>query len=181
MKTINHGTFPVRAPSGQRGSVLIISLMIMLVMTLIGVTAMTTSNVEEKMAGNQRDLNVAFQSAEAALRDAEAYVETIAAITAFNGGTTGLYTKDAEVDPFASATWSAANSRAYTGALNDASTAPRYIIELVNEGDADTLNLGNYGENAGGAAVNTFRITARATGKTNNSYIYLQEHYGRAM
>ncbi len=165
----------------QRGAVLIVSLLILLVMTLIGVTAMTTSNVEQKMSGNQSDLNVAFQSAEAALRDAEAYIQSIAAVSAFNGGTTGLYTTTATVDPFANATWSSSSSRGYSGTLTDAGTAPRYVIQLVKIGAPDPLMISNTGDGTGNSAVNTFRITARATGKTSNSYTYLQEHYGRAM
>ena len=41
--------------SSQTGSALIVSLMILLVLTLIGVTAMSGSNLEEKMSGNSRD------------------------------------------------------------------------------------------------------------------------------
>ena len=55
----------------QQGSALIFSLVILLIMTLIGVTSMNTSTLEEKMAANDRARKVAFQSAESALRDAE--------------------------------------------------------------------------------------------------------------
>ena len=51
--------------SKQSGSALIISLMILIVMTLIGITGMGTSGLEEKMAGNDRDAALAFQAAEA--------------------------------------------------------------------------------------------------------------------
>ncbi len=53
----------------QKGAVLVVSLMILLVLTLIGVTAMTTSTLEERMAGNLKDVNLAFQAAESTLRD----------------------------------------------------------------------------------------------------------------
>jgi len=55
----------------QRGSALIISLVILLVLTLIGITGMQTTVLEEKMSGNFRDKNIAFQAAESAMRDAE--------------------------------------------------------------------------------------------------------------
>ncbi len=55
----------------QSGVILVISLIMLLLMTLIGVTAMQVTGLEEKMAGNNKDMNVAFQAAEAALRDAE--------------------------------------------------------------------------------------------------------------
>ncbi|MCC5858552.1 MAG: hypothetical protein JJT90_10370 [Ectothiorhodospiraceae bacterium] len=58
----------------ERGAALIISLLLLLVMTLIGVTAMQTSTLQERMAGNTRDRNLAFQSAEAALREGEDWV-----------------------------------------------------------------------------------------------------------
>lgn len=49
----------------QRGSALIIALVFLLILTLLGVSAMQGTSQEEKMAGNLRDLNLAFQGAEA--------------------------------------------------------------------------------------------------------------------
>lgn len=49
-----------------------IGLIILVVLTLIGVQAMRTNIVQERMAGNMRERNVAFQAAEAALRVGEA-------------------------------------------------------------------------------------------------------------
>jgi type IV pilus assembly protein PilX len=63
--------------SCQRGSVLIVSLILLLVMTLLGLSAMQSSLLEETMAGNVRDHNLAFQAAEAALRDADAWLYTL--------------------------------------------------------------------------------------------------------
>ena len=58
-------------PGRQRGVVLIVSLILLMVLTLIGVTAMQTSTLEERMAGNAMDRSLAFQAAEAALRAGE--------------------------------------------------------------------------------------------------------------
>ena len=55
----------------QSGAVLIISLIMLLLLTLKGASSIQTTSLEEKMAGNLRDLNLAFQAAESALRDAE--------------------------------------------------------------------------------------------------------------
>ena len=60
---------------GQRGTVLIISMAILLTMTLIGLTAMRSTVLEEKMAGNMKEQNKAFQAAEAGLREALDFVE----------------------------------------------------------------------------------------------------------
>lgn len=54
----------------EKGAVLIVALLFLVMLTLLGVTAMTGSTMEERMAGNARDTSVAFQAAEAALRDA---------------------------------------------------------------------------------------------------------------
>ena len=58
-------------PSRQRGAVLVVALLMLLIMTVLGVTAMQMSRMEERMAGNSRDINLAFQGAEAGLRDSE--------------------------------------------------------------------------------------------------------------
>jgi len=58
--------------SSQRGVALVISLLLLLIVTLIGVSGMQTTVLEEKMAGNFKDKHIAFQAAESALREAEA-------------------------------------------------------------------------------------------------------------
>ncbi|HEY7760262.1 MAG TPA: PilX N-terminal domain-containing pilus assembly protein [Burkholderiales bacterium] len=55
----------------QRGAILIISLMFMVVLTMLALTTMGGITLEERMSGQFRDLNVAFQAAESGLRDAE--------------------------------------------------------------------------------------------------------------
>ena len=56
--------------ASQRGAVLIVSLLFLVVLTMLGVTAMTSTTFEERMAGNARDAAVAHQAAEAALHRA---------------------------------------------------------------------------------------------------------------
>lgn len=58
----------------QEGAVLLICLVMLLVLTMIGVSSMSNSTLQERMAGGTRDYNQAFQAAEAALRVGEAYV-----------------------------------------------------------------------------------------------------------
>ncbi|MFA5242199.1 MAG: pilus assembly protein [Sulfuricella sp.] len=55
----------------QSGAALVTGLIFLVILTLLGVTAMQTSTMEERMSGNARDRNIALQAAEAALRDAE--------------------------------------------------------------------------------------------------------------
>jgi type IV pilus assembly protein PilX len=50
--------------------VLIVALLFLVILTILGVTAMSATTMEERMSGNTRDTNIALQAAEAALRDA---------------------------------------------------------------------------------------------------------------
>jgi type IV pilus assembly protein PilX len=65
-----------RHPShrNESGAVLATTLVFLLVTTIVGVTAITRSTFDERIAGNLRDRNNAFESAELALRYAEAIV-----------------------------------------------------------------------------------------------------------
>ena len=55
----------------EEGFVLITGMLFLIIMTILVVSLMRTSILEERMVANSRDWNVAFQAAEAALRDAE--------------------------------------------------------------------------------------------------------------
>lgn len=63
----------------QGGAVLIVSLMFLVILTMLGVTAMSGTTMEERMAGNTRDAALALQAAEAALRDARRDISAIPA------------------------------------------------------------------------------------------------------
>jgi type IV pilus assembly protein PilX len=57
--------------SQQKGAVLIIALIFMLILSLIGVSSMQGTTLQETMSGNLRDQYSAFNAAEAALREGE--------------------------------------------------------------------------------------------------------------
>ena len=59
----------------QDGAVLIVSLLILLVVTVIGVSNMQSSSIQLKMASNQADRQRVFQEAEVALRQVEQELE----------------------------------------------------------------------------------------------------------
>ncbi len=58
-------------PCGEQGSVLVIALVMLLVLTMMAVVGVQSTSIQERMAGNMRDKDISFQAAEAALRDAE--------------------------------------------------------------------------------------------------------------
>jgi type IV pilus assembly protein PilX len=51
-------------PSRQKGAVLVMALVILVVMTILGVTVMNTTSLGEKMAGNLQESTRAFQTSE---------------------------------------------------------------------------------------------------------------------
>lgn len=59
----------------QSGAVLIVGLVVLLVITLVGISGLRTSAIQERMAGNLHQNSRALQSAEAALQAGLAYVE----------------------------------------------------------------------------------------------------------
>lgn len=60
-----------RQPQNQDGVSLIVTMVMMLVLAGLGLAAMRNSTLQERMANNLRDRNIALQAAELALRDAE--------------------------------------------------------------------------------------------------------------
>lgn len=58
---------PTNSKSKQRGFVLIACLVLLLVLTVLGVNAMNTANLEERMASNSQSMMAMFQHAETAI------------------------------------------------------------------------------------------------------------------
>ncbi|MFR0691025.1 PilX N-terminal domain-containing pilus assembly protein [Enterobacterales bacterium AE_CKDN230030158-1A_HGKHYDSX7] len=55
----------------EAGAVLLVTLVMLVLLTIIGLAGMRLASLEERLAGNLRDRQVAFQAAEAALRAGE--------------------------------------------------------------------------------------------------------------
>jgi type IV pilus assembly protein PilX len=58
----------------QGGAVLVVSLLLLLVLTILAIGASQTTRLQERMAWNSRDTDLAFQGSEAGLRAAEKYL-----------------------------------------------------------------------------------------------------------
>ena len=56
------------------GSVLLVSLVLLLVMTVAGLTGVKMATLDEKVSGNYQDQQMAFYAAEAALKEAEQFI-----------------------------------------------------------------------------------------------------------
>ncbi len=167
----------------QDGGALVVSLLILLVMTFIGITGMQVTSLEEKMAGNMRDRNLAFQAAESALRTGELAL-TQATVPLFNCSN-GLYrANNIDCDDGTSETASVWNAVNWSSdqvvtlsnlTLADVAANPAYIIEElppVPEAGA-SLEAGVPSE------ANYYRVTARGVGGTENAVVMVQSTYKR--
>ena len=78
------------APNRERqsGAVLIVSLVILVVLTLLGVTAMNTTSLQERIASNTQEQVHAFQAAETGLNQAFADALVYDLTNTYTGGAT---------------------------------------------------------------------------------------------
>lgn len=171
-----------RRPARERGAVLIVGLMLLLVLTLLGVTAMHNALLEQKMAGNVQDASAAWQAAEAALRDGELFLQQ-PEVPEFDG-TGGLYPPPGSPpDPprWTTVDWQSDRAvRIYRG-FEDAPgslsrVTARYFIEQLPPaiGPGESLSADTPREAAG-----LYRITARGTGAGGGAAVILQSTYKR--
>lgn len=68
---------PNRLPRHEHGATLVIALIFLVLLTLLGVTVASNNTLQERMAGNTRQRDLAFQAAEYALKAADAAVNDL--------------------------------------------------------------------------------------------------------
>lgn len=166
----------------QSGITLVVSLVILVALTILGVTSMQSTRTEISMAGNLRELGMTFNAAEVGLRDAEAYVENSISKSIYSDPTTGLYDKTADDPEYGDqATWDAAQTAStyldYAGTKQ-----PQFVVKYLgdrSQNEVAAVNIGGYGSSQPGMTVSNFRITARGTGQSGNARRTLQSYYGK--
>lgn len=159
------------APARQRGIVMFVALILLLVLTLLGIALARVQTTEERLAQNDSNHQLALQTAEATLQagyDADAG----GVYSNFTGTAPGLATVSTEMANTGTtlgynSTWSTpgVNTIVYNGpALASAPPAanPQYVIEQMPSAVIPGCNLGNAA--ATGNQVTIHRITAHANG-----------------
>ena len=167
----------------QQGAVLVVGLLMLTVMSLIAVSSMQSSTLQELMSGNMQDQVNAFEAAESAIRAAEQLLD---------GGTLNLGEFDGNISDGLLAnlydevwnvtTWSNGDSRAVSASVGGANSAPRFIIQYLGpviEDDDPNIET-SYQEGAVDVLAQQFKITARGTGSSDNSEVILESVYGVA-
>lgn len=176
---------PTRHPR-QQGIALVVALILLVVMTLLGLSAMRSVTLEEKMAANTFDRSVSFQAAEAMLREAETKAEIAgtkspspAALSACDAGICG------SPDPAAVPRWIAYSNctpkpsdtsvpwQLGTAVVSGTVTVtPTYFIEHL--GDGFPCNPNNIDSPA---ACKRYRVTACSNPGDGRAVVVLQSVY----
>lgn len=162
-------TSPLPAMRGrQHGVALIVAMILLVVVTLMGLAGMQNTALQERMSGNMYDRSVAMQSAEAAVRAAQA------AISANPLGWIDCVVELCDAVPANTFTsdrtdW---NVVAAPFLMNDALRAgatPEFHIQFIAQSDtedpfgqASSANSAQYGSMTSTSLTNFYRITVRS-------------------
>ncbi len=174
----------------QCGAALVVSLIILLVMTLIGITSMQSTVMQEKMAGNARDLSTAFQAAEAAARSGEGWLLGLTAVPDPNNCPSSpcdLWNSYGALNPF----WTQFGASGYTDSIMWASArtanavskmnnqqSPEFFVEFIDI-FRDSQNLGQQQDMDGSSFRNVYAVTTRGFGGTNTANAFVQTNFAR--
>lgn len=118
----------------QKGAVLVVSLLVLLVLTIIGLSSLNGSIMEEKMASNTQISTTAFQAADSAIREKyyeERITPALAVVHAQDGDTAdcdncGVTSSTRMVYP---------ESTGKTPIYNSSSTFVAHGIEIIGTAD----------------------------------------------
>lgn len=177
MKLDSRYVFSIQLRDSQRGVTLIVALIFLAMLALFGATAARNSVLEERMAGNTRDRDQAFQAAEAALKTFEKDLEDGVVDTAsgyadmsncVNPNDAGCYLSkangeaywnDTSIFPQSDGQWTAGISK--LGAGEDGKVNARYIVWKLPDV----------------AGKKRYRVTARGVGQSTDTVVILQAEY----
>lgn len=168
-RTLNHCTAkPGGIRASQRGAVLLTTVILLIVLTLGALAAVSMNSTQTRVATNSADNQVAYQTAEGALGEAEKNLIAGAySPSSFVANTNGLYV----LDPAATPVWANPSIWTTTGATiqgfqGGSSAGAQYVIEKLPPVTMPGQSMKT--------PVQVYRITARALGKSGRSPVILQ-------
>ncbi len=179
-------------PGSQQGMALITGLLLLMVLTLLGITAMDNAVMEETMVKNQRDQQVAFQAAESAMVDGFGWLDIQGVRPRLNNpvplsdGTPGIVVNANNMMSDADATssnWWAANGLSYgvaTGAAPIAGLAaqPRHITqEFVAQAQSTVDHVVLSNEYSATPGKRYYRISSQGSGFSATTQVVVQGIY----
>lgn len=190
--------YPCRHRRRQAGAALLVSLILLVVITLVGLAAIGTTILQNKAAANQYDRQVAFQSAEAALRQAQAAITTATATQQAPAGFEDCSTATGSTTPVnvclanpfndsnANIVITTVPASAYSAGPVAAGMQPQYVVQYMGAFLAPTPKVRQiggqqpYGVGSQGQLADYYRITARnadPTKVTGRAIVTLQSTF----
>ncbi len=164
----------------QRGAVLVLGLIFLMMLTLMGVAAYSVATQEEKMSGNARDLKRAFEAAETSLRDCEAVIGGFGALPTFNGSG-GMYPAAAtnQLSVWETVNWTSSTAtRVFANTIPDVRQQPRCMAEQLVTLDGKPVDGAQSGPQQRIPEV-VYRITAQGYGTYASTTAMVQSTYRR--
>ncbi|HQD55822.1 MAG TPA: PilX N-terminal domain-containing pilus assembly protein [Candidatus Competibacteraceae bacterium] len=179
---------PIALKRTQRGATLIVALLILLMIMMYGIPAAMDSMQNERMAGNTRQRDLAFQATEHAIKKAQTWILTQthssldalapATVTICSPGNTDPNTTDC-IFPngqchandvvywrsFFSSNSSNVCTLSGTDTIGLVTAQPRYIVERM---PSDT---------SGSQKKDYYRVTAWGVGQDSNAVVIIQTMY----
>lgn len=159
----------------QHGATLIIVLVFLTALTLLGATAAQNSSLEERMASNTNNRDIAFQAAEAALKYVQLNLSTGANIRTqdYSGSTAGYRTYDPLIADNATYwgttfIWSGTTARTLADAIDGVASQPLYVVEKMPSYTTTVAPI---------TTTEFYRVTARGVGADANAVVILQAAY----
>lgn len=172
---MNHRLESLHAPSRQSGVVLFIALILLVILSMIGVTVARMQTVEERMARNENNRQLSMQAAEAALRNAEDGLLISPGISQFAGNTGGYYVMSPSTGSvLPTINWTVASQvTTYSGpaltAIPAAVQTPKIVVEYLG-------GVALPGEDQANPPI-TYRVTVQAAGADGTPSTMLQSIY----
>lgn len=174
----------------ERGAALIFALVMLLLLTLLGITAITTSSLQEKMAGNMRDQYMAQQAGDSILLDGQAWIFNMATkptpvcppaadriwdsscLPAAAGASAANWWMTA-ADAWWTANGFGSSGSVPSGSIGVVAQDPRYVVEMIQKVSPDA--------EIGKKRVDTlyFRTTGWAVGASNLARSLFQGVFSR--
>lgn len=170
----------------QRGAALAIVLILLLIMTLLALASLRGTLMGERMSANMFDRSIAFQAAEAALREGEEEAAATKPVPSA-GCADGLCGMPDPTEPAdlerglaGDAFWNTTATREIDVDIGGRTTSARFIVELMSQSVPDQGQCTTSGDVSPDAACqgdgNRYRITARSA-DADGSEVLLQSIY----
>lgn len=185
MNPLLRASSPTSFPGRQQGMVLVVAMIMVLLMTIVGLAAIRGSTLQERMAGNMRDLQLRFQAAEAGLREGESHLldANFAAVPGFNAlsGNKGFRPNMNFHKPVAE--WTKTDWEAH-GAVATVNLSmpeqPRYVIEELSINPLLLAQMFGSGfDQASDMELQIYRVSARYADEESGAVSVLQSTYRR--